>query len=327
MPSVQTSPARPAASPASLTGPVLVAFGLVYFFWGSTYTAIRIAGQTLAPLLVGASRCLLATVILVAICFVRRSSLRLPLGVVWRLALVGVLLMSVNNVLLTWAETMVPSGLAALIIATTPIMVAVIERLLPGGEAMNRRGWAGTLLGTAGILVLVWPALGRHAPTGGRHLLAYGVLLVAALAFAVGSILSRRFAFQADTFVATAYQIGAASLVNLLIAVLSGNLRTATWTRSGLLAIAYLSVFGTVVGLSCFTYLLKHVPVTKVATYAFVNPVVAVLLGIFVLGEHLERTELLGTAIIVAAVAMVIFSRIKRGGEDATLQQPTQNRP
>lgn len=325
---MSSNTAAPVRAQTGMAGSILVAFGLVYFFWGSTYAAIRIAGQHLAPPLVGACRCILSTAILLGICLLRRSSLRLPAPVVWRLALVGVLLMSVNNVLLTWAETMVPSGLAALIIATTPIMVAVIERLLPGGEAINRRGWAGTLLGTAGIVVLVWPSLHQQTPSSDRHLFAYGVLLVAALAFAVGSILSRRFAFQADTFVATAYQIGAASLVNTLIAVLGGNLRTSTWTRPGLLAIAYLSIFGTVVGLSCFTYLLKHVPVTKVATYAFVNPVVAVLLGIFVLGERLERTEIFGTAIIIAAVAMVILSRVKRGGEDATLTaQQHQQQP
>ena len=145
-----------------MAGGVLLAFGLVYFFWGSTYTAIRIAGQFCAPPLVGACRCLLSAVILVAICLIRRTSLRVPAPVAWRLALVGVLLMSCNNVLLTWAETMVPSGLAALVIPTTPIMGAVIEALLPGGEAINKRGWAGTLLGSLGILALVWPSLGHH---------------------------------------------------------------------------------------------------------------------------------------------------------------------
>ncbi len=308
----------PVAAPTGTVGGVLLAFGLVYFFWGSTYTAISIAGRELAAPLVGACRALLSTVILTAICLARGRRLRIPAGVAWRLALVGVLMMSCNNVLLTWAETMVPSGLAALVIATTPILVALIEMMLPGGEAINKRGWAGILLGTIGIFALVWPSLGHNAPAGDRHVLAYGVLLVAALAFAAGSVLSRRFAFKVDTFVATGYQVGAAALANLTVATVGGNFRTATWTRSGLLAIGYLSLFGSVVGLSAYTYLLKHVPVTKVATYAFVNPVIAVLLGVFLLGERMQRAEVLGMAIIVAAVAMVIFSRVKRGGEDAT---------
>ena len=202
--------------------------------------------------------------------------------------------------------------MAALIVATMPIMIAVLETLLPGGESLNKRGWAGTLLGTLGIFALVSPAFHRSAPAGDRHLFAYGVLLLAALAFAVGSVLSRRFAFKVDTFVATGYQIGAAGLVNLTLATLGGNFYSAHWTRGGLLAIAYLSIFGSVVGLSAYTYLLQHVPVTKVSTYAFVNPVIAVLLGVFLLGERLVPTEILGMAIIIAAVAMVIFSRIKR---------------
>ena len=301
-----------------MTTSVLVAFGLVYFFWGSTYSAIHVAGEHLAPPLVAATRSLISTAIFAGICLVRGVSLRVPRGVAWRLALVGVLFMTCNNVLLTWAETMVPTGLSALVVATMPIMVAVIEAVLPGGEALNRRGWAGTLLGTAGMVALVSPSLRRGAPAGGRHLLAYALLLLAALAFAIGSVLSRRFNFKEDTFVATGYEIGAAGLVNLAIAGVGGNFHTAHWTRPGMLSILYLSVFGSVVGLSCYTFLLQRVPVTKVTTYAFVNPIVAVILGVLLLGERLEGAEVLGMLTIVAAVAMVILSRVKRGGEDAT---------
>lgn len=304
--------ATPVCTPTGITTPILIAFGLVYFFWGSTYTAIHIAGCFFAPPLVGALRSLLSTVIFAAICLARGISLRVSRRTAAQLALVGILFMSVNNVLLTWAETMVPSGLAALVVATMPIMIAVLEAFLPGGESLNKRGWTGTLLGTLGMVALVSPAFRRTAPAGGRHLFAYAVLLVAALAFAVGSVLSRRFAFKVDTFVATGYQIGAAGIVNLLLATLAGNFHHATWSVHGLLAVAYLSVFGSVVGLSAYTFLLQHVPVTKVSTYAFVNPVIAVLLGVTLLGERLVLTEILGMLIIVAAVAMVIYSRIQR---------------
>ena len=234
--------------------------------------------------------------------------------------------MTVNNVLLTWAETMVPSGLAALIVATTPMMIALIEAVLPGGESLTRRGWTGLLLGTGGMVALVSPSFRRHTtPTGAPHLLAYALLLTAALAFAIGTVLGRRFAFKVDIFVATGYEIGAAGLTNLTIATLGGNFRHAVWTRSGLLSIVYLSVFGSVVGLTCLTYLLQHVPVTKVSTYAFVNPVIAVLLGVTLLGERLQPTEVLGMAIIVAAVALVIFSRVKRqpAADQAPLEAAT----
>ena len=305
---------RPATS-ATLSRRALAAFACVYFFWGSTYTAIHIAGLHLAPSLVAASRSLLTTFILIALCLATGRSLRVTRAEVWRMALVGILFMTVNNILLTWAETMIASGIASLLVSTMPIMVAVIEAALPGGESLNKRGWAGTLLGSAGMVALVSPSLRRGSSPGDQHLLAYLLLLLAALAFAVGAILSRRFHFKRDPFVITTWQIGAAGLCNSALAIGTGALHTATWTRGGILAIIYLSIFGSLVGLSCLTYLLQHVAVTKVSTYAFVNPVVAVLLGVLLLGERLSGAEVLGMGIIIVAVAMVIFSRVQRSSK------------
>lgn len=299
---------------------ILLAFACVYFFWGSTYTAIHVAGLHLAPPLVAASRSILTTVLLVTFCFSTGRSLRVSRAELWRLALVGILFMTVNNILLTWAETMIATGVASLLVSTMPIMVAVIQAALPGGEALNKRGWAGTLLGTGGMVALVWPSLTRHASGQDRPLLAYVLLLGAALAFAIGAVLSRRFHFQRDPFVATTWQIAAASLCNIILALAGGNLHTAVWTRNGIAAVAYLSIFGSLVGLSSLTYLLQNVAVTKVSTYAFVNPIVAVLLGVFLLGERLSSSEILGMGIIIASVALVIFSRVQR-----TPPQPVAN--
>ena len=140
----------------------------MYLCWGSTYGAIHIAGLHLAPPLVGAMRSLFSTLIIGGICVARGTSLRVPFRTAWRLAVVGILLMTVNNLLLIWGETKVPTGLASLIIAMVPIFVALIERALPGGETLNRRGWVGTLLGVVGIFALVWPTLhrGEERPTG-----------------------------------------------------------------------------------------------------------------------------------------------------------------
>ena len=301
--------------PISKKSRIAIAFALVYFVWGSTYSAIYIAGLHLAPPLVGALRSLGSTFIILIICAVRRTSLRVPFATAWRLVLVGVLLMTVNNLLLIWGETKVASGLSALVIALIPIMVAVIETVLPGGERLNLLGWLGTLLGVAGMFVLLWPVLHRvndaSAASGRRSLLGFLILVVAALAFAVGSILSRRFHFRVDTFVATAWEIGAAGVCNLTIATAGGCFRTAHWTRSGLLAVLYLSTFGSVIGLSAYTYLLQHVPVTKVSTYAFVNPVIAVLIGIALFHEHLAAAELAGMFLILISVATVILSRTR----------------
>jgi drug/metabolite transporter (DMT)-like permease len=291
---------------------VALAFACVYFFWGSTYGAIRIAGLHIAPPLVAAMRTLISTAILGAFCIARGISLRIPRRTAWQLALVGILFMSANNVLLIWAETKVASGYASLVIAMIPILVALMETALPGGETLNLRGWLGTLLGAIGMFALLWPALHRTGETPDRRsLTGFAILVVAALCFAVGSILSRRFHFKVDTFAATTWQIGAASAVNLTIATLGGNFQTAQWTTGGILAILYLAVFGSVVGLTAYVYLLKHVPVTKVSTYAFVNPVIAVLIGVAIFHELLAPTEVLGMIIILIAVATVILSRTK----------------
>jgi drug/metabolite transporter (DMT)-like permease len=297
---------------------VLLAFGSVYLFWGSTYGAIHIAGEHLPPPVVSALRSLISATLIFTICLLGGKSLRVPKGEAWKLVVVGLLFMSANNMLLTWGETMVPSGFASLVISTMPIQIALLEMGLglmgKGGDALNRRGWAGTLLGTAGIVVLVLPSLRGGATVGySRPLLGVIVLLGAAFSFAVGSVLSRRFRFKADTFVATGWQIGSAGIFNACLAVGSGGLQRAVWTWQGVTAIVYLSIFGSIFGLVAFTYLLQNVAVTKVSTYAFVNPVIAVLLGVLILHERLTRTELGGMAVVVCAVAMVVYSRVDRG--------------
>jgi drug/metabolite transporter (DMT)-like permease len=292
---------------------IVVAFACVYFFWGSTYSAFYIAGLQLAPPLVGFIRSLFSTILICGICMARGTSLRVPLRAAWQLALVGILFMTVSNLLLIWAETKVATGYSSLVIATIPIFVALIETMLPGGETLSLRGWLGTLLGAIGMLALLWPTLHRTANSGAsqRSLFGFVLLLGAALAFAAGSVFSRRFRFRVDTFVATAWQIGAAGVVNLILAAAGGCFRTAHWTRSGILAIAYLAVFGSVVGFTAYTFLLKHIPVTKVSTYAFVNPIVAVLIGAALFHERLAPAELAGTVLILFAVATVILSRTK----------------
>jgi drug/metabolite transporter (DMT)-like permease len=304
--------------PLSQNGRVVFAFACVYLCWGSTYGAIYIAGLHLAPPLVGATRSLFSTLIICAICMARGTSLRVPGRIAWRLALVGILFMTVNNLLLIWGETKVPTGLSSLIIAMVPILIALIETVLPGGETLNRRGWAGTLLGAAGMFVLIWPTLHRAGGTDRRSLYGFAILVAGAL--------SRRFHFRVDTFVATAWQIGAAGFTNLTIAAAGGCFRTAHWTRSGILSIFYLSTIGSVVGLTAYTYLLKHVPVTKVSTYAFVNPVIAVLIGVAAFHEHLAPAELAGMVLIIAAVALVILSRTKAAAmqPDPTLEFPIE---
>ena len=316
-------PSRP--KPATL---VLLAFASVYLFWGSTYLAIHVAAEHLSAPLVSGTRSLISALLIFVICLVRGKSLRVPAGEPWKLVLIGLLFMSGNNMLLTWGEKMVPSGFASLVVSTMPIMIALMEAVLPGGEALNRRGWAGTLLATAGVATLVYPSLHTSGLAGySRPGLGTVALLLAALSFGVGSVMSRRFRFQADTFVATGWQISAAAIFNLSLATVTGGVRHAQWTTHGVEAILYLAVFGSLFGLVAFTYLLQNVAVTKVSTYAFVNPVIAVLLGGLILHERLVGTQVIGMAIIVCAVAMVIYSRVNRGPAATDIAEPSADAP
>jgi len=292
---------------------VLLAFASVYLFWGSTYLAIHIAGEHLPAPVVAGTRSLISAILIGSICLARGKSLRVPKGEAWKLVLVGLLFMSGNNMMLTWGEKMVPSGFASLVVSTMPIMIALMEMFTPGGEALNKRGWAGTLLGTLGIGVLVWPSIHSGGMSGySRPVEGVLVLLFAAFSFGVGSVLSRRFRFKADTFVATGWQLGAAGIFNASTALATGGLHRAVWTPQGFGAIVYLSIFGSIFGLVAFTCLLQNVAVTKVSTYAFVNPVIAVLLGMVILHERLVKTEFAGMAVIVCGVAMVVYSRVNR---------------
>jgi len=167
---------------------VLIAFASVYLVWGSTYVAIKVAGEHLPVPVVSGTRSMFSASIIALICLVRRKSLRVPKGEWWKLIVIGLLFMSANNMMLTWGETMVASGFASLIISTMPIVIALMEMAMPGGDRLNKRGWAGTLLGTAGIGVLLWPSLHHHAARIGneRPLLGTLVLMGAVVAWAVG---------------------------------------------------------------------------------------------------------------------------------------------
>ena len=221
---------------------VTIAFASVYLVWGSTYVAIKVAGEHLPVPVVSGTRSLISASLIGLICLARGKSLRVPKGEWWKLILIGLLFMSANNMMLTWGETMVPSGFASLIISTMPIVIALMEMAMPGGDRLNKRGWAGTLLGTAGIAVLLWPSLRHHGAQGGseKPLLGTLVLMGAVLAWSIGSVLSRRFRFKADTFVATGWQIGAAGIFNMGLAVATGGLHRAVWTWHGVEAVAYL---------------------------------------------------------------------------------------
>ncbi|MGH2472198.1 MAG: EamA family transporter [Candidatus Limnocylindria bacterium] len=283
---------------------VWLALGIVYVVWGSTYLAIAIAVETLPPLLWAGLRFALAGVLLAAWLAFRRVDLRISRRELAGAAAVGVLLLAVANGLVVLAERTVPSGVAALIVASIPLWI-VIYRLI-ARESVGRDLLAGVLLGLGGVAILVVPGglNGTIDPIGA--LMLFG----ATLSWALGTFLSPRLQTPRDVLVSTAYQMLAGGVVLLAVGVGRGELATvdpATFSTRSIVAFAYLVVFGSLVAYSAYTWLLQNASVSLVSTYAFVNPVVAVLLGALILAEPITPSILIGAAVIVVAVAFIVF--------------------
>jgi drug/metabolite transporter (DMT)-like permease len=289
----------------------VLAFAAVYIFWGSTYTAIRVGVAQMPPLLLAGTRFLIAGAVLLAWCRWRRLRLVWAPKDMLLLCLIGLLLLGAGNVGLVYAEQAVPSGLASLLYAVIPLYVALIEMLLPGGEPLPVRGWLGMALGFAGLVALLWPSL-RNGLAGDRaRLWAVIALLAGALCWSVGSVVSRRARLRVNSFVAAAWQMLAAGACSTLLGTLLGQWPRFHLNAAALWSQAYLITCGSLLGYSGYIYLLEHVPVGKVASYAYVNPVVAVLLGILLLHERPPAEEFVGMAAVLLAVFLLTTSQFE----------------
>jgi drug/metabolite transporter (DMT)-like permease len=289
---------------------VILAFGLVYLFWGSTYLGIDIAVQDIPPALMCALRFSVAGMVMLAVCAASGRKVRYSPRQIALAAVVGLLLLMGGNLTLSYAELAVSTGLAALIIAITPLWFLVLDSLLLGDHHISGRGKAGLLLGIVGLFVLVWPEL-RAGSLGHRELVASISLIGGSFSWALGSVLSKRWQSGMDGFSATGWQVTAAGAGNFVFALVAGDLHRVTWTARSLGAVAYLVVCGSWIGYTAYIWLLEHVPTSKVSTYAYVNPVVAVFLGWLILHERVDRFILAGSAIVVLSVILVTSAKVK----------------
>lgn len=290
---------------------ILFAFACVWIFWGSTYLAIRTGVEVLNPFLLVAIRFLISGPIMLALCAMRGLPLWPSARDFRLLVIIGILILGLGNMGVVWAEQYLASGLASLIVAVIPLYVALLEAILPHGERLTARGWAGITIGFVGLLVLLWPGLreGLHGHSG--QLLGSAVAVASAFAWTSGSILSRRARLKTGAFVAAGWQMVIAGLFNSVLVLLTGAAHHVHWTRQGWWSIAWLVTFGSLVGYTAYIYLLDNVPVAKVSTYAYINPIVAVLLGVVVLHETMVPIQYAGMAAILAAVYLVTSSRLK----------------
>jgi drug/metabolite transporter (DMT)-like permease len=288
-----------------------LAFALVYVFWGSTYLGIAIAVEQIPPALMCGTRFLIAGPIMLAYCAWQGRRVMYSAQQLGHMAAVGILLLMGGNLTLSYAERVVPSGLSALIIAIIPLWFLVLDSWLIGHHRVSRRGLVGLGVGVLGMVVLLWPKLMATTALGRRELWYALSLLGGSFSWALGSVLSKVWHSNEDPFSATGWQVTFAGLANLLFALAIGDVHHAQWTHRGIAAVLYLVVGGSWIGYTSYIYLLRHVPSSKVSTYAYVNPVVAVFLGWLVLHESVDRYILAGSAIVIASVILVTTAKIE----------------
>jgi drug/metabolite transporter (DMT)-like permease len=280
------------------------ALSIVYVLWGGTYVAIRVMVEDVPPLLGAGLRFAIAGVAMLGFLAARGRPIRVAPRSLAAAALIGLLLPAGGNGLVTVAERDVPAGLAALLIASVPLWV-VLLRSTVGGERVARGTLVGVAVGFCGLAVLLLPGSRPAEATVGGILL----VLVAACSWATGSFLSPRLALPPDPLVSTGWQMiagGGAMLAGALLSGEANDLHLAHTAPKALLAFAYLVVCGSLVAFTAYAWLLQNVPISKVATYAYVNPLVAVFFGWVLLDEQLSAGTLAGAALIVASVATIV---------------------
>lgn len=276
----------------------------VCIVWGTTYLGIRISLETMPPMLMGGLRWLIAGALLAA--YVRARGERLPPPSRWGgVALLGFLMLGLGNGGVVVAEQWVPSGLAAVIVASNPFWMAAVEAALPDGERLRANVVAGLVIGFSGIVVLVWPDL-TFNPAGRRGFLAGVIALqVASVGWSIGSAYSRRHARKDNVLGTTACQMLAGGIIMTAAGTVHGEWPHLYFTRETSLALAYLSTVGAIGGFVAYTYALRHLPVSFVSLYAYINPVIAVTLGVLFLHESFDVRMAVAAALVFGGVAVV----------------------
>jgi drug/metabolite transporter (DMT)-like permease len=286
---------------------IWAALGVVYVVWGSTYLAIRVTIETIPPMISASLRFLLAGSILYAFAIRRGDREDRPTRAQWRsAAIVGALLFLGGNGGVVWAEQRIPSGIAALLVATVPLWMALIG-FVGLKERLPRIAVAGLLVGFAGAALLI-----RPSGEGAVDTLGALVVVGASLSWAVGSLYSRRAPLPKRPLVSASMQMlcgGVALGVAGIAGGELGRIELGDISRSSALAFLYLIFFGAIAAFSCYAWLLRVAPTSLVSTYAYVNPAVAVALGWAIVDEHVEPMTFLAGAIIVVAVAMIVTAR------------------
>jgi drug/metabolite transporter (DMT)-like permease len=274
----------------------------VCFFWGTTYLGIRIAVEELPPATLMCVRYLLSGSVMLIVAWLRGA--RFPRGrELWGTALFGVLTIAVGTGALTYAEVWVPSGLASLFVTTAGFWLIAAEAAMPGGEALHGPTIGAMAIGATGAALLVAPG-GTAFAAGSRMIVAgFGLIQIGYVGWALGSILQRRQDSKAHPIVSAAVQQFAAGAAFITPALL--QTQTTHWTTRGVEATLYLAVFGGIIGFSAYVITISRLPVAIASIYSYVNPLVAVMLGVWIYDEQFTAREGIAMGIIFAGVALV----------------------
>lgn len=284
---------------------LLLAYAAIYLIWGSTYLAIRVAVESIPPFLMAGARFLIAGTILFT--WLKLRGAAWPSARQWRTnTLIGTFLLLGGNGSVVWAEQYVPSGLTALLIGIGPLFIVLTEWAWPGGTRPGATTMVALLLGFAGVTWLAAPW--ENSSHGGLHLGGVAAILLGCVFWGVGSIYSRHAKHGADPFLASSLQMLGGGATLLVAALVHGDFSALHFSAippRAWGAFAYLIGLGSLVGFSTFVWLMRHSPPARVATYAYINPIVAVFLGWLLLSEPIGPRTLVASAIIIAAVAII----------------------
>lgn len=295
------TPSRPPA-PA---WKVWAALWAVYIVWGSTYLAIRVTVETLPPLFAMGVRFIIAGILVYVTLLIRRGreGVRVTPKQLLACGIVGTFFFLGANGMVAIAELDVPSSLAALIISSVPLWVILFRFVI--GDRVSGATLLGVVLGFSGVGILVLPG----SRPAGATLIGVLLLIFASASWAFGSILSTRFDMPKDLMLSSAYQMitgGVSLVIGGLVRGETSGFDPSAWSLASLFAMAYLVTIGSLVGFTAYAWLLQNAPISKVSTYAYVNPVVAIILGWLILDESITTNTLLGAAVIVGSVAFIV---------------------
>ncbi|HEY3056164.1 MAG TPA: EamA family transporter [Thermoanaerobaculia bacterium] len=292
-------------------GLALAAFVTVCIVWGTTYLAIRVAVETIPPFVLTSIRFVIAGIAMLAIATMRGERIPRDARTLANLVLIGFLMVAVGNLAVVWAEQWVPSGLAALFVATAPFWMTLIELFRSGGERLDARGAIGMLIGFGGVAMLVTPK-GAGGSYDMHFVIGALAMQLGSISWQLGSVRGKYYLKDVPLMVSASLQMLFGGAICGVIAILIGEPARLTFTPRTFAALAYLTVFGSIIAYSAYVYALAHIRTTKMSLYAYVNPVIAVIAGWLILHEELTWVSIAAMCVILAGVALVQTAGLRR---------------